>query len=73
MSYFLLTRNDDGFPTFYSCKVGRELGSPVGGWSDDKKKALRFSRAEDAQDFMEMYLPHSAAYASVSQHTTQGD
>jgi len=55
VSYAIL-RKDNGVPTYYSAKTGRQWGNPGGGWVNDAKDAMQFAREQDAKEFMDCFL-----------------
>lgn len=57
----------DGLPAYYSPTEGRRAGA-THGWTSDKDKALHFLRARDAQDFLDVFLPHAASFSEVQPH-----
>ena len=57
----------DGIPAFYSVRVGRDFGSPHG-WTGVHDKALQFARPEDAQAFLDTFLPHHAPVCTIAHH-----
>lgn len=65
---FIIQRND-GVPVFFSAKVKRQYASGMSGWSEDRGQALAFARSEDAQDFIDTYLPHEGVFCTPVPHT----
>lgn len=60
----LISQAIDGLPAFYSIDVGRALGSPHA-WTQERDRALQFARAQDAQAFVDVFLPNLAPFASI--------
>ena len=56
---------DAGMPAWFSCKVGRDFGSPGGGWSQDPSEALKFHSEHDAKEFIITFLRHQAPFCDV--------
>jgi hypothetical protein len=55
---YLIENNDgSGLPLYYNPKVGRDNGSGILGWTQEKQRGLAFARKEDAQVFIEAILP----------------
>ncbi|WP_017773835.1 hypothetical protein [Paraburkholderia kururiensis] len=67
-SGWLVERIDGGQKTFFCCEVGRDFASPSGGWASDPKKALRFARERDAQQFLSTFLRHEAPFCQIIEH-----
>lgn len=64
MSY-VLERTDDGLPVFFSLKVAKDYASPGGGWSRQKRDALRFARESDAVQFAKTYIKDLAPWCDA--------
>lgn len=64
----LIEMNDGAQPAYFSARVGRDQGSPGGGWTSDKGKALAFARSIDALNFIRTFLPHMEGVAQIKKH-----
>lgn len=42
----IIERTDHAPPVYFSRQVGRDIGSPVGGWTPERAKATRLTKAE---------------------------
>jgi hypothetical protein len=58
---------DMGIPSYFSMTVGRDLGSPLGGWVNEPEKALQFARTKDAQAFLDKMLSFAAPFSEVAE------
>jgi len=67
---FVVRQSHEGLPMFFSARIGRDLGSGVGGWVGTPDEALMFARAKDAQEFIDSYLTPLAPFCNVIAHTT---
>jgi hypothetical protein len=65
---YVLQNNSDGLPTYFSAKVGRNLGAGSGGWVAEPDEALQFAREQDARTFADAYLPHLAPFCTITRH-----
>ena len=59
---FVIERNDDGLPAYFSLKVGRDYGAGIGGWTKDMKHALVFGRKTDCTQFAAAYMKDLAPF-----------
>lgn len=57
----------DGLPSYFSPRVGRNLGNPSGGWSSDPAEALRFAREQDVSEFLATFVQHEAPFCKPVQ------
>ena len=64
MSY-AIKRNDVAGDLYFTFKVGRDFGSPLGGWTTEAQKALQFAREHDAQSMLDVVLPYNAPFCDV--------
>jgi hypothetical protein len=61
-----LIRNRELVPSaYFSPKFARQYGSAIG-WSEVTREALQFVREEDAQMFIDTYLPALAAVCIIT-------
>lgn len=65
---FLIQNTNDGLPAFYSPRIGRDFGAGAGGWTANQAEALQFAREQDAQTFMECFLPNVAPFCTITRH-----
>lgn len=61
---YLIQKNDEGIPSFFSAKTGQSLGAGGHGWVGEKNHALGFARAQDAQEFIDVFLPHVGPFCT---------
>lgn len=59
---------NDGQPTYFSARVGRDQASPAGGWTPEKGKGLAFARSIDAANFVRTFLPHMDGVCQIKLH-----
>lgn len=64
MKGFVIQHIDDN--TFFSCGIGRNYGSPQGGWTSIESHGLRFARHGDARDFVTTFLRHQEPFTKIS-------
>lgn len=64
---FLIMQAADGLPAYYSPTAGRAAGA-THGWTENKDRALHFLRRVDAQEFLDIFLPHASAFSEVQAH-----
>ena len=64
---FLIENSGDGMPMWFAPRVARKLGAGAG-WTGNKDEAIQFAREDDAQAFMECYLPNMAPFCTITRH-----
>lgn len=67
MDGWLIQNLAGGAPCFYSARVGRDMGAASNGWvgPEQKEKALAFLRKSDAEDFLDIFLPHQRPFCEA--------
>jgi hypothetical protein len=60
----IIERSGDAQPTYLSEKIGRDFGSPYGGWTTDREQATVYELA-DAMELMERPLANIAPFCKV--------
>lgn len=61
---FLIERIDGAAPSYLSEKIGRDFGSPLGGWTADRASATPYS-SEKAEQLLAGPLAHIAPHCKV--------
>jgi hypothetical protein len=61
----LIERSGDALPAYLSVKVGRDYGSPYGGWVTEKDRATVYDTTEEAQRIIDGPLTHIAPFCRV--------
>lgn len=60
----VIERTDEGLQCFFSEKIGRDFGSPTGGWTQDRKEATVMTITK-AESLLTHGLQHVAPYCKV--------
>lgn len=60
----IIERSGDAQPTYLSEKIGRDFGSPYGGWTTDREQATVYVM-QDALELMERPLANMAPFCKV--------
>lgn len=53
---YAIRRDDNGTPTFFSLKIGRDYGNPAGGWTHEPHQADKFPDEKAALAFIEKHM-----------------
>lgn len=61
---FLIERDGDALPSFLSEKIGRDFGSPFGGWTNDPEQATHYTESR-AREILLGPLSHVAPFCKV--------
>lgn len=61
----VIERSGDALPSYLSEKIGRDFGTPYGGWTDDKDQATVYDTPEKAQSLIDGTLGHVAPFCRV--------
>lgn len=64
---FVIENAQDGLPTYFAPKAGRNLAAGSG-WIADRDEALQFARERDAQAFLDVYLPGFAPFCTITRY-----
>lgn len=60
----IIERFDNGLPTYFSEKIGRDFGQPAGGWASERDQATLFTETE-AEHLLEHGLSNMAPFCKV--------
>lgn len=64
MEGFVIERSDSAPPSYFSAQLGRDFGSPSGGWTSDRAQATNLCRTE-ADELLETSLLSMAPFCKV--------
>ena len=62
---YLIERSGDVLPAYLSEKVGRDYGSPFGGWVNEKERATVYETVDFAQSLIDGPLNHVGPHCRV--------
>lgn len=65
MSEFVIEMSGSAQPQYLSEKIGRNFGSPYGGWSADINEATVYPTRETAEALFDNALVHCAPFCKV--------